>query len=525
LKRYGGERQLTNWQHLCELIIAASAENGSIESILNWMEEQKAAQREENEQRLETDAEAVQLVTIHGSKGLEYPFVFCPSLWTYRFDHDKKPDFFMCSRKGDPLGLRQLHFCKDSDSYEHNMPLHHLDRLREHLRLIYVALTRAVYYCQVGGADDKNSSPSASMQWLWAPSSTPLGAKMQAGPDFQHQLQGWCQHQGHDFITQDDCDGHPKVLRRDRGEVPLREPAPLVIHQANRTVASFSALTKHDSGAVHLSAHGPEQEEAELGSIHDFPRGAQVGDCLHYILEHTYFGQPEQQEALVRSSLRRHRLDIDGAGVDVMEQRSALLLDQLNHVAQADLGGFCLGEIDHRLVLAEMEFTFSLGYATPKSLAKIFREHGSSALVREYAERIDRLGFKSVQGHLTGFIDFCFVHHDRAYIIDWKSNHLGPNAMAYEELGTVMASHHYILQYHLYALALHLHLSKNWPDDAYHYETHFAKVIYPFLRGVQKQTDRGLYMDRPSFAMIQALEALLIPSSADFAHNDVEVLR
>jgi exodeoxyribonuclease V beta subunit len=97
--------------------------------------------------------------------------------------------------------------------------------------------------------------------------------------------------------------------------------------------------------------------------------------------------------------------------------------------------------------------------------------------------------------------------------------------MAYEELGTVMASHHYILQYHLYALALHLHLSKNWPDDAYHYETHFAKVIYPFLRGVQKQTDRGLYMDRPSFAMIQALEALLIPSSADFAHNDVEVLR
>jgi exodeoxyribonuclease V beta subunit len=107
---------------------------------------------------------------------------------------------------------------------------------------------------------------------------------------------------------------------------------------------------------------------------------------------------------------------------------------------------------------------------------------------------------------MKGFIDLVFEHQGRYYLIDWKSNHLGPRPEDYApvKLGEVMEREFYLLQYHLYALALHKHLRFRLRD--YDYERHFGAVFYLFLRGVGGEDSCGIYRDRPTLATIEALE-------------------
>ena len=74
-----------------------------------------------------------------------------------------------------------------------------------------------------------------------------------------------------------------------------------------------------------------------------------------------------------------------------------------------------------------------------------------------------------------------------------------------DALSEAMAEHSYYLQYLLYVVALHRYLGSRLP--AYQYESHFGEVYYLFLRGMQPgHTDSGIYRDRPSLALIEALD-------------------
>ena len=105
---------------------------------------------------------------------------------------------------------------------------------------------------------------------------------------------------------------------------------------------------------------------------------------------------------------------------------------------------------------------------------------------------------------MKGFIDLVFAHQGSYYIVDWKSNHLGDRPEDYrpEVLGTVMADAFYILQYHIYALALHRYLKHRVPN--YDYDIHFGGVRYLFLRGVDPEAGPtfGIFKDRPTAAAI-----------------------
>ena len=83
LARPDGERRLTNLMHLAELLHEAAASHPAPEALQRWLQTQRSeARRDEAAQlRLESDRNLVQVVTIHKSKGLEYPLVFCPLLW------------------------------------------------------------------------------------------------------------------------------------------------------------------------------------------------------------------------------------------------------------------------------------------------------------------------------------------------------------------------------------------------------------------------------------------------------------
>jgi exodeoxyribonuclease V beta subunit len=128
---------------------------------------------------------------------------------------------------------------------------------------------------------------------------------------------------------------------------------------------------------------------------------------------------------------------------------------------------------------------------------------------------LERLDFVPVHGNMRGFIDLVFEREGRFYLVDWKSNFLGPNLEAYgaAALRDVMKRELYVLQYHLYAVALDRYLAFRIPG--YRYKTHFGGVFYLFLRGINPEQgpEYGVFRDRPSEALIRELSRCLHAAS------------
>jgi exodeoxyribonuclease V beta subunit len=161
----------------------------------------------------------------------------------------------------------------------------------------------------------------------------------------------------------------------------------------------------------------------------------------------------------------------------------------------------------------EMEFYFPLNPVSSRNLATAFSRYGHRAMSADFAAQIERLNLAPSRGFMKGYIDLVFQHQQRFYLVDWKSNYLGPSYESYSQvsLQQTMQAEYYILQYHLYTLALHLHLSRRKKN--YQYEPDFGGIFYIFLRGVD--TDRGseygIFFDRPNLKFIDALGRTLIP--------------
>jgi len=159
-----------------------------------------------------------------------------------------------------------------------------------------------------------------------------------------------------------------------------------------------------------------------------------------------------------------------------------------------------------------MEFYFTLNPITPRQLVKIFHTHTGND-VTGFAEMIETLAFPVTKGYMKGYIDVVFRHNGRYYIIDWKSNFLGSHVENYnnEALNQIMSREYYLLQYHLYTLALHQYLRLRLPD--YRYETDFGGVIYMFIRGIDPNQSHefGLYKDLPDPELIHEIGRSLIP--------------
>jgi exodeoxyribonuclease V beta subunit len=250
--------------------------------------------------------------------------------------------------------------------------------------------------------------------------------------------------------------------------------------------------------------------------------GADVGNALHGFFEHVDFQDPGEDadvQALVARQLRLVGQKLPGNPAAVTQAlRSALSTP------------FCGGEPtlalsailkDHRLD----EMTFDMAVALPtseqehgsavsaKALAAVFRQHATSDAVGAYADRVQTLPFAAVRGYLTGAVDLIFRwdHSGRWYVVDYKTNYLGDDWSHYAPatLSVTMSESHYMLQYHLYCVALHRHLRRVLVD--YDYERDFGGVYYLFVRGMRQDGPAGfgVYADRPSAALVDALDDLL----------------
>ena len=165
--------------------------------------------------------------------------------------------------------------------------------------------------------------------------------------------------------------------------------------------------------------------------------------------------------------------------------------------------------------LSELEFYFPLEPITPKKLKKVFAEHGGPEITGEFPSQIENLNFLPARGFMKGFIDLVFQFQGRFYLVDWKSNFLGSRVEDYAKKALLreMKENFYILQYHIYTLALHQYLKNRLRN--YDYEKHFGGVFYVFLRGVdpERGPEFGIYRDLPGKELIAALSGELIGKS------------
>lgn len=559
-----GERRVTNLLHLGDLLHSASRrERLGLSGLVRWLGAMRGAPHETGllegeaaELRLESDARAVKLLTIHKSKGLEFPIVYCPYLW----DAAVRPK----------ANEKCLPFHDAND--DHRPKLHLAPKTApdavaaaeredqaEVQRLLYVALTRAKHRCSiVWGA--VNQADASCLAYTLHPKRADESWKDVSDRDLRADLRA-LEEAAKGAIGVRDLDlsgaSPPPPPYRDGEE---REGGELRARDYERAIdrwwriGSFSAMTSgaHASVAapeaegrdrdeieeVAIDASAPEAEGRDRGDVgeraasegqgegsassgaappervllHDFPRGTKAGTLLHSVLEDHDF---TDRDAVTHARLVRDKLEAFGYGDKGLEPALAEAIDAM---LDTPLGiGARLRDIPRARRIDELEFLLPVTHeprtqVTAKAIAAAFAKHRTEAVPRAYVdEHLAKLGFLPLRGFLKGFVDLVFEHDGRFYVVDYKSNHLGVTASDYapERLARAMSHASYFLQYHLYTLAVHRWLERRM--RGYDYDRAFGGVLYLFARGMHPShsAGTGIFFDRPTRAMVEALSEVL----------------
>jgi exodeoxyribonuclease V beta subunit len=562
LARVGGERTLTDLRHIGESLLRVSTEERlGLVGLLAWLREQVADDKlevaSERTRRLDSDAEAVQLVTIHGSKGLQYPVVYLPTLWN-RFT-GREP---VVPLYHDDAGRR----CRDvggpSAFRSEAVARHWREDAGESLRLLYVAMTRAQSQVVAWYAAAERNTPDSPLHRVL------FGRRpgMAAVPDSQALvdeerlmtiLAAWQDAGGPSIELAPLVPPDPTPLRRSTDSLAVREFTRSVDTAWRRT--SYSSLSAASASHAAAALSEPEDlpDEDSTVSADDLvdaaaasaptpaasvpspmatlPVGATFGSLVHAVLEHADPAVEDFRGELLRlieEQLVWWPVELDPTG----------LADALVAVCNSPLGPLAADRTLLSLGLAdrlrELDFEVPLAggdTGTPAAdvrlgdLAPLLRRHlPEGDAVRVYADALDAdpdLSAQSLRGYLTGSIDVVLRLDvdgaQRFLTVDYKTNWLGPldqplTAHDYrpEMLDEAMAHSDYPLQALLYTVVLHRFL--RWRLPAYDPATHLGGVLYLYLRGmcgpetpVVDGMPCGVFSWRPPVALVEELSDLL----------------
>ncbi len=502
------ERRFTNLLHLAELLHQQSASLPGITPLLAWFQQQFEQDTGENaELRLESDEALVKIVTIHKSKGLQYPVVFVPFLWSCKAV-GKEPPFYYHNDELLP--------CIDLGSGQQgNRLLADKERLAEDLRLLYVALTRASsrVYLAWGEAGDRGKAGYANqtaLAWLLHSNQTPqqLGQQLAQGfpttMNFEADLEALvARSQGCIERIPLPRQSAPKQLASSEVKKPYQLDEFTRKFTRPWRVNSFTGLTR----GVHQTAlRGGTAVPTDR--ILAFPAGSHIGLLIHSLLEHLDFTADIAAQC---AQLMPTYLPASGISAETDQQTLVHWLQQIlqTPLNQQDL---MLKELSARQRLNELSFDFSLDHFDLEAINSLLQSLASVPL--------QPVTSASFGGLITGVIDLVFEYQGRYYLADYKSNFLGGSLEDYapDKLQLAMFDRRYDLQSLLYSIALHRYLAMRLPN--YEYETHFGGCYYLFLRAMRPEHGEsfGVHFERPSSDSVQALDRLL-----DYTAEDIDL--
>lgn len=483
------ERRISNLMHISELLSKAGKEQQlQDKALLKWFfskinQDDSKDSSEDEQLRLESDEGLVQITTIHSSKGLQYPVVICPFLWSSKAT--PKKDDILKFYTDDSIHIDISQGADHSNKAEH-IALTEKQSQAEDVRLTYVALTRAISACYV-------ILPNYNYV-----SNSPLGFILKGNSEDSRADFSFIKET---LESVESIEVRPPLSST---EIPLTDKA------NNKESLSEAAFTREDlfhfpkllsysflSGQKEKQEFGKDYDETDLNTPpaverndrFGFPKGASAGTCLHNIFEDLSFSDPTNIEKVVEQNL-------DYSGIDEKWEPETVkwVSEVLEHpLKEPDTS---LSKLSDFEVIKEMEFFFPVQHLKAEELWNIIRTGPPESIVGE-----------SVHGFMKGYIDLTFKADGRFYILDYKSNYLGDNLDDYgkEALQQAMEDSGYDLQYHIYTLALHRFLSTRMKE--YDFEDHFGGVLYLFLRGVDRNVPgSGVYFDRPDQNVVQQLD-------------------
>ena len=494
-----GERRVSNWLQLIELLQQQGSRHANPAQSLRWLQQQvhghSELQADSHQLQLESDRELVAILTIHKSKGLEFPLVFIPYAWRITQNKLKPADCFVTH---DAEGDKRIHLFDDAFVADWRR-----EQLAEQLRLLYVATTRAVHRCYLGWCRARGTENTALAHLLYRTDSggveLPCGESGDFDAPWQRLIQQGASIRLQEPPTEPD---HDKDYREEKEQAPPARQLHRPLQREWRMSSYSRMVSGHFDADVEQAEHAdpapaeieqPEATPAKLTRF-SFHKGAKAGNFLHEWLEQQPLDQPAN-EALIREKLEAYGYD---------EEWLPVLRDWCEDIRGCDLGGHRLADLAPEQCAREMEFLMSCQGLDVEALNDFLHRH-------DYLRPERRLAFDTLHGFLQGFIDLVYEIDGRFYVLDYKSNYLGPRQQDYDpdSCREAMFEHDYHLQYLIYTLALHRHLGKLLPD--YDYERHCGGVRYLFLRGLSASSgmDYGVFSHRPPRAVIEELDGLL----------------
>jgi exodeoxyribonuclease V beta subunit len=497
LQRNDGERRLSNVLHLGELLQHAAQGLQGIPALVRYLEEQihqPNHSADAQKMRLETDAQCVQVITYHKSKGLQFPLVFIPFAGSFRTETASKNAF-----------------ATDDDDGADAQATSSVD---EDMRLLYVALTRAQKALWLGVSETHNDISGTLAKGSLKRSALSRLLNRQQRGDLSAQLNAlWGKCTDIQIRTVPDITRTlyvplvPQVLTKN-ALVPQRR------HHSLWWTASFSALTRGlSSESLHEEVLADAQTDALTNDWEDtstdtpnpwqaFPAGARYGTLLHDLLEwQAQHDWPIASPYGATQHAWQGLLERKAQWLQLKPQDTQQLTPWVQRLITTPmplqgLGSYLvLSQLQRADMWAEMSFSFEAHQLTADTLDALIQQHLFVDTPRP------SLQARTLNGMLTGFMDLVLQHDGKYWVLDYKSNRL--NNYAPLTLQNAILEKRYEVQYVLYTLALHRLLTSRLPD--YDYDQHIGGCIYVFLRGIE-DAGAGVHVQRPSKALIEALD-------------------
>lgn len=553
VQRGNGERSLTNVRHLAELLHAEeTAQRRSLSGLASWLLMQRndadAVKSDDRSMRLESDDERVHIITMHKSKGLQFPIVYAPFLWIKAWG--KKSELFY--KLSELTGEFERRYDPDNLVHADGIQLGRIENLQDKIRLLYVTLTRAEQRCYVPYAPWKefNSSPLyaalATHLSLDGIGSGELGSAivrtdssvLNIPPDWDlnnlisHILSDLMQKSSQSIhFDQIDIIEKPvlfdqrmqqhNVKAKDFDQNALKRLIP------GRSVSSYSSIQRkygHESSfdtmqrdehagqdkdidAFEISSRSELQLSKERKAILGFPKGANTGNFWHELLEKVDFSDETLWDETVNQISAKYGFTDD---LDIDTVRNLIQFTVGSPIGQhpafikqnPDMLNLKLSNLGWTNTLREMEFLYPYSASELQSMVKELHQGVQNTDRISVLTNIQNIETTSL---LTGLIDLVFESNGKFFILDYKSNYLGDTLADYGhlEIEKDIRINGYNLQYHLYTAALVKYLSRQIYD--FSYEKHFGGVFYLYWRGLNKEDTTGVYYDKPDWGHIEPL--------------------